>query len=65
MCLFVGKLLSFLKKVCVSGPKGPQKNRPVMPESKAHFESNYSSYYNNYSLIGTSIVAIIVASRTY
>ena len=32
MCLFVEKLLSLKKKVCVSGPKGPQKNRPVMPQ---------------------------------
>ena len=30
MCLFVEKLLSF-KKVCGRGPKGPQKNRLVMP----------------------------------
>ena len=32
VCLFVEKLLSF-KKVCGRGPKGPQKNRPVMPKS--------------------------------
>ena len=31
MFLFVEKLLS-LKKVCGRGPKGPQKNRPVMPQ---------------------------------
>ena len=33
MCLFVEKLSSFLKKVCVSGPKCPQKNRHVMPDA--------------------------------
>ena len=32
MCLSVENLLSFLKKVCVSGPKGSQKNCPVMPK---------------------------------
>ena len=32
MCLFVENLLSFQKKVCVSGPKGPQKNCLVMPK---------------------------------
>ena len=31
VCLFVEKLLSFKKKVFGRGPKGPQKNRPVMP----------------------------------
>ena len=31
----------------------------------AHFESKFSSYYSNESLIRTSIVSTIVTSRTY
>ena len=33
---------------------------PLHTTIQAHFESNYSSYYSNYSLIRTSIVSTIV-----
>ena len=32
----------------------------INPKTKAHFESNYSSYYSNFRLIRTSIVATII-----
>ena len=38
---------------------------PILVLIKAHFESNYSPYYNNLSLIRTPIVATRVTSGTY